>query len=1061
MKGFIKFFWTICLLFSLQAFTVSVTAQGIRVTGMVTEAGDPFPGITVIVKGTSNGTNTEGNGRYNITVPNQNSVLQFSYLGYVTQEVTVGNRTVIDVEMQESTFEIDEVVIVGYGVQRKASLTGSVASISASEIQNIPVSNLSNALSGKLAGVRIQSFTGSPGTASSLNIRSVGTWNNTDPLYVIDGVIRDKDAFNLLNPSDIENLSVLKDGASAAVYGSRAANGVVLVTTRKGRISKPVISVSSMIGQSRATKIPKAQSAYNQALLVNERYDAELRDRIENVERYGEPPFTWDPKAQSDYFTDDEVAFFKNHSWVWLNGDDGFLRNPIVTQHSLNVSGGNEFVRFFTGASYHYENGIFDNIDFNKYNIRGNIEANITKNLIASLNLNMDNQFRDRYNWEYENNGETLNDFFKGLLIKSQMCPAYINGKPIGLPYVEWHPGIQISGDAGYNRDKTQNYELTAALEYKLPFVKGLSLKLQFNRYNRYRFLKRTWLPYTMYNVNTIGGHGHIPDLDNPGLTNTRLRSDGNRLLQRTEMRVYYQLNGYVTYNRTFGKHDVGALFVYEQAEDTYDWMEARRNDYNDLTIDQLNAGGTASLTAPTGSGEEGGRLSYIGRLNYAFANKYIIEASFRYDASIRFAPTERWGFFPSASVAWRISEEGFFRDNVPLFNNLKFRAAIGMLGNDAVGGWQWARRYNYTSAGGQFYGVHATGINLTGINNPYLTWEKSKLYDGGFDATLLNNRLSMAANLFYRFTYDIMGNRTQVMPSSFGASMPAENYGEMSVKGYELEASWNDRVDEVRYYIKGNFGYARSKLLKWDEAANIRPYQSRIGLTRNNIALGSIATGIIRTQEELDAILAANPDYRIYGQRPRLGMMNYKDIRGPNGEEPDGIIDDNDREYIQKDVAPPINYGFGFGAIWKGVTLDLHFQGVGKYDVMVGGGVQSVQARIPETNLDFWTDHWTPSNPNASMPRPYNNQAGRNSTFWMKNGSYLRLKSLTVGYDVPKKVMSQIGIANLKVFFEGQNLLLLIDHIKWFDPEIGNQGNNSYCYPNTKSFTFGINLTI
>jgi TonB-linked SusC/RagA family outer membrane protein len=1017
--------------------TFSLYAQKI-ITGTVTDVYDePLSGVSVSVKGTSTGAVTDAQGTYRLNVP-ENATLVFSYIGYVTQEVAVNSQTTVSVKLAEDMQSMDEVVIVGYGVQKKMSLTGSVATVSAKEIQNIPVSNLTAALSGRLSGVSINQFTGSPGTSSSLSIRAKGTWNNADPLYVIDGVVRDKFAFDGLNANDVENISILKDGASAAVYGSRAANGVVLVSTRKGVIGKPVITYNGSIGVSSATKIPTTQNAYNQAVLINDRYDQEG-----NLS-----------KDDTRYFTPDELEYFKTHNWSWL---DESLRDPVVNHHSLNVAGGNERVRYFIGGSYHYETGIFDNINHQQYNLRGNIEANISKNLVASLNLNMDHRLMRRSEWRYDAGNNTQYDLFKALLMRTGQVPPYVNGLPVGLPFVEWHPLEIIAGSGGYDRKKYGNYDATLSLQYNIPGIEGLSVKVLYNQYNTYYFRKEFRLPYAKYKFQTTGGHGHILDLENPTVVGKEERNDGNMLQQRQEMGENYQLNGFITYDRTFGKHNISALFVYEQAEGTYDWFQAERQNYVTDIIDQLNAGGTTNAVFPTGSGSEDGRLSYIGRVNYGYDDKYLFEAAFRYDGSVKFAPDKRWGFFPSVSLAWRVSKENFFKNNVSFVNDLKLRGSIASLGNDAVGGWQWGQRYNMTN--GQQFGVTTTGIEAGAIPNPYITWEKSVSYEGGLDAAFLNNKIVLGFNGFYRHTYDILGSRLAAMPTTFGASMPSENYATIDTKGFELELTYNGNVGEVNYYAKGNLGYAVNKLIYQDEAENLRPYQSKIGLN-TDIADGFIATDIIRTQADLDALPEG---YTIFGSKPELGMLNYKDLRGPNSDEPDGVINDSDKTWIRKHTLPPVNYGFGVGGSWKNISLDLYFQGVGKYDVMLtgGSGSRGINARQVETNLDFWTDHWTINNPNASMPRVYNNQANNENTFWMKNGAYLRLKNIVLSYELPKKIIEKLKIGQFRIFLEGQNLFLLQDHVKWFDPELGNTGNNAYLYPITKTYSFGINLTL
>lgn len=1005
------------------------------VKGSVKDAkGAPIIGANIIVKGTTIGTISDMDGNFYLEVPEGGS-LQISYIGFNTQDISVLGQDNLTVTLGEDSEALDEVVVIGYGIQKKVNLTGSVASVNADEISDTPASNLSNALVGKMAGVLLTSTGGKPGASSDVTVRAKGTWNDTEPLYVIDGVIRDKFAFDGLDASEVESLSVLKDGASAAIYGARAANGVILVNTKKGKVGKPQIAYTGSIGISDATLIPKRQNAYEQARFINDNLDVE-----------GVSP------TDLNYFTEDELAYFKGHSYDWL---DEAWKQPIVTRHSLNVSGGNEQVRYFVGGNYFYETGSFDNLSFKKYNLRANLEANITKDLIASLGLNMDVRNDDKPYWEYDDDSDKMDNLYRGLLFRTGMVPPYVDGKPTGS-FVEWHPLVLLTGETGYNRKKYSNYEANISLQYNLPFVKGLSLKVLFNKYNRHTFIKQFNRPYDLYEFEMEGGHNHI-------ITNrvksVKTRDDGDFLLEKYDTQDSYQLNGYVTYANTFGKHDVGALFVYEQSEGTVDWFNAKRNYFISSAIDQLFAGNSDSKNSTVdGKGEETGRISYIGRLNYGYDNKYLVEASFRYDGSVNFAPKHRWGFFPSASLAWRVSEEKFFKEHIRFLDYLKLRGSVGLLGNDrivlededAVAGWQWMQRYNLVN--GAYFGSLSSGIESNVIPNVDITWEKSLTYNFGIDLATLDNRLSMTLDAFKRHTYDILGDRQQSIPATFGAQMPSENYAVIDAKGFELELGFKDKIgDDFSYYIKGNLGYATNKVIEKDEAENLRPYQSEVGYNTDR-KMGYIATGIIRTQADLDALPEG---YTIFGQKPELGMLNYKDIRGADSDTPDGIIDEYDQEWIMDHTSPPINYGISLGGSWKGFSLDVFLQGVAGHDVMIA--MRGCQARPQETNFDFWSDHWTPENIDAEFPRASRNAADYESTFWVRNGSFMRLKNLNLSYSLPKKVLSKLGIDRLKLFFTGNNLCLLQNKVKYYDPE----SSSIFDYPIMRSYSFGVNISL
>lgn len=1007
-----------------------------QITGIVTdEKGEPIIGANVVEKGTTNGTVTDVDGKFTLDVE-EKSVLLVSYIGYNQQNVSVSNKLSYAISLKENTEALDEIVVVGYGTQKKVNLTGSVATINSDDIKELPSSNLSNALSGRLAGVTFTQSTGKPGASASVSIRAEGTWNSTSPLYVIDGVVRDKFAFDGLDASEVENLSVLKDGASAAIYGSRAANGVIVVTTKKGKIGKPTISYSGSVGLSDATKIPEVLNGYDQAILIND------QNRVENV----------DP-SDMKYYTQDELDYlYANRNN--FNMLDEAWKQSLVTRHTVNVSGGNEAVRYFVGGSYFYENGTFKNLSYKKYNLRSNLEANITKDLVASLNINLDMRDDHKPFWKWDDDKETLNNLYRGLLQRASSAPPYIDGKPNGT-FIKWHPLEVVNGSTGYNKKKWSSYDATISLQYNVPFIEGLSLKVMYNKFDKHSFIKQFNRPYPLYTFETTGGHNHIcTDV----VKSVTIRNDGDYLYEKYNKDNSYQLNGIITYSNKFGKHDVGGMFIYEQSEGTLDWFDGQRNYYISSVVDQLFAGSSDTKNSSVnGKGEETGRLSYVGRVNYGYDEKYLFEASFRYDGSVNFAPNKRWGFFPSASAAWRISEESFFKNNVRFVDYMKIRASVGLLGNDAIvledktaiSGWQWQQSYNIVD--GAYFGGLSSGLVAGVLPNPNITWEKSVSYNGGLDAQLFKNKLSLNADFFFRHTYDILGDRLASLPTTFGANMPSENYAVMDSKGFEIEVGYQDRIgSDFQYWVKGNLGYAKNKIIEKDEAENLRAYKTTVGLNSNR-KMGYVATDIIRTQEDLDAL----PDgYLIFGAKPELGMLNYKDIRGAESDEPDGKVDENDQEWIINYTTPPINYGFSLGGTWKGFGLELFFQGVAGSKRLID--VRSTDWAQEEAPFAFWKDHWTPENPDAAFPRVSRHNAGQESTFWVRDASFLRLKNVNLSYTFPKSITSKLKIEQLKLFLTGTNLCLLQNKIKYYDPE-----NSSITdYPNMRNYSFGVNLS-
>jgi TonB-linked SusC/RagA family outer membrane protein len=1028
----------------------SVAFAQTKVSGKVVDAdGVAVVSASINEKGTVNGVVTDNAGNFSITVRGNDAVLQISYVGYATQEIVVGSQTEINVTLLDDAQALDEVVVVGYGTQKKASLTGSVATLKVDELLSVPASNLSNALGGRLSGVYISGGSGGrPGNSSAITIRARGSWNNTDPLYVIDGVVRDKFAFDGIDASDIESFSVLKDAASSAIYGSRSANGVILVTTKKGKEGKPVITYNGSYGLSDPTRIPTMQNAYEHATFINDGL------RVSGAD-----------SSNAGWFTDDELEYYKTHSYNWI---DEAWRNPMLTQHSVTVSGGNQHVRYFIGGSEYYETGGFDNMNFNKYTLRGNIEANITKNLIASLNLNLDNRKDHKPFWENDKNRDGMDDTWSSFLtLTSAFFPPYINGLPVratpGLAQTSHIMEIVNRGGEVYNNRKYTNQEANISLQYNMESVKGLSFKVLYSLYNRQQFTKRFNIPHTLYVFKTTGEHNHIVTNEPTGETWTRT-ADGNLLHEKYDRSENYQFNAFINYDRTFGKHSVNAAFIYEQAEGTTDWFEASTKNFINAAIDQFPAGSknTADFGV-NGNGTEDGRQSYVGRIHYGYDDKYLVDVSARYDGSVKFAPDHRWGFFPSASAAWVISKENFFKENISFINFLKLKGGVALLGNDAVGGWQWMSTYAFEN--GAIYGGAASGLNAGVIANPEITWEKSLSYDGGLDLAFLNNRLTASLNLFYKHTYDILGSRNKILPTTFGGKMPAENYGVVDSRGYEIELAYTDRIgDDFSWRIGGNVSYATNKIVEIDEAENIRPYQSQKGLNNDRL-MGYVYSDIIRTEADLNALPEG---YTINGDTPQLGLLNYKDIRGVTDDAPDGKITGDDKDWIIDHTLPPISYGIYLGAEWKNLALEVLLLGFAGHDVLYEQRKVSGGANFK--NYAFWNDHWTPENPNAKYPRAESSRYMWGdmdaSSFWVKNGSFLRVKNINLSYSLPKSFLSKINVSQVKVLLTATNPFLLIDHIKDFDPELGiNNGvevgnGNITRYPPMKSISLGLNFS-
>lgn len=1049
-SGFSLSFRTAVLVMAL-CWTSLLHAANIQVKGSVTdESGEPLIGVSVVVEGSKLGVATDIDGKYTISAP-QGKSLKFSYVGFNTETKAVA--PVVNVVMTSALEQLDEVVVVGYGVQKKGSVTGSVTSVDAKAIQDIPTGNLATSLAGRLSGVMISSTTGKPGAGSTLSIRAKGTTNDSSPLYVIDGVIRNQEAFESLDASEVENISVLKDGASAAVYGSRAANGVVLITTRKGSDSKPVISYTGTVGWESPTKNPEMMNAYDQAMFLNaNKMQGWIYDKNSDPKQ--------DPRNLKTWYTDDELEYFKTVNYSWL---DEMWKDPFTTRHNLNVSGGNDRVRYFIGGSYYYATGAFDNLKYNKTNFRASIDANITKDLVVGLNMGTDVRHDIKPHWKSDGGRDNMDNLYSSILKRAKNNPFYINGLPVKANGLEQHPLTQISEQAGRDTRKWNNTNINAFAEYSAPFLKGLKFRMQYakNIYNR--ISKEVTLPYTLYTFETAGTNGHYIDPSaNPAITGTDVRGGENFVKKEAALYQEYQFNFFVNFNRKFNeRHDVGAVLVYEQAEGEQERFDALRNGLLTWSMPEFHAASSDATQSVVGAGtvSETGRQSLVGRVNYSYMDKYLLELAGRYDGSTKFAPENRWGFFPSVSAGWRISSEPFWKDNIgPWFDYFKLRGSVASLGNDAVGGWDWMAKYNITT--GAVFGTQSYGVSPGTLPNRALTWEKSNSYNVGFDGRLFTH-LNFNVEYFYRHTYDILTTGTATVPTTFGASLPKENCATIDSRGFEVELAWNGKIDKVNYWIKGNFGYAKSWWVDKPEASNLAAYKSEIGQGLSRV-WGFDCVGMLRSQEDVDRVNAENrekfgKDLLIKGTKLVPGMLLYRDVRGVNSDEPDGQITDEDMVVVIENELAPITYGFTLGARWKGFTFDMFFEGLAGHQRMIDE--RSPGVKDWTGTFAFWNDFWSEENPNASMPFTLTKTNNQKSSFWVRNASFLRCKNVNLSYDLPKSVVKAMKMERARVFVNGTNLFLLEDHLKIADPEVHKDHLSSY--PIMRNVSLGLNLTL
>lgn len=1013
----------------------TVVSQKRLVTGVVLDSqGEPVVGANVFEKGEkTNGTITDISGKFSLNV-SDNATLVVSFVGFKNQEIAVKGRDKIDIRLADDSELLDEVVVVGYMTQKKGLVTGAVSSMKMDEkLNTLPTTSAGNILVGKLAGVSVSTPNGLPGAAPSISIRTGSSWNDQNVTYVIDGVVRGGGDFNNLSPNEIEDITVLKDAASAAIYGSRSAGGVIIVTTKKGTRGKPVFNYSYGYSIDTRTK------------------NSDLTSGVEAAELYGRINGEADPAGWA--WSQEEIDHIRtiNNGWGY-DQLDAVWRNPVTQTHNFSVNGGSEKVRYFGAASYVKQEGFLKPYTYDKYNIRMNVTADITKDLEVFAGLAVYNTFQGNAVFE---NAEAN---YGKLRVWQPDQPVYTDsGKHIDFGWIA-NNGASVDGKGGYNKSQMLKPQAVISATYKAPFLKGLSAKISYSRSWVHDLNKIYYTNYDLYQVKKSGTHNHIFSTKDEDIIGTRKTTwVGKDYIQRkSSWSGDKQFNVQLSYENVFNNlHRVSGTLVTEWYEGDGASVHGGRETFPVYMTDQFWA--ASSARADTwGGGDtdwQSGRFSYIGQFSYSYADKYLLSFSFREDGSMNFAPSQRWGFFPAGSLGWVISEESFFNKSAIQF--LKLRASVGLTGNDSVGGWQWQE--SYKSGSSAYFGSSpskSVGITYGSVVNPNLTWEKALSYNVGADVNFLNH-WTVSADYWYRNSYDILGSRQNTLPNSFSLTMPAENYGEIHAQGFDLQLGYHGNNKDFSYYGNLTMSYGWNKTIKQDYAENARWIDIPVGKSRSYIT-GWEFDKIIRTQEELDAFKAEHPNYQHNGLSPELGMMVFKDLSGPDGK-PDGIINDWDK-VILKNSNNPVIYGLNLGGSWKGLSVDMMFSGqlgVDKWATDLAGGVEWNRMW-----KKWYNDSWTPENQNATLPKRISSNNAKTyetaSSYWLKDASFMRLKYLTVSYDLPKNQFYNKLFDNVRFFVTGTNLFVLSSFNKnYYDPEIGN-GN---AFPILRSVNLGVDV--
>ncbi len=1044
-RYFLKNGILLLLLFS-SSFAFGQNQNLKSISGNITDPdGNPLVGATIRVKSTTIGTTSDNNGNYAIKVPESNTVLVYSSIGYETQEVYIKERSIINIQMKRQNNSLAEMVVVGYGSQKKANLTGSVATVDMKQIENIPVSDLSSALrySDKLPGVHVSGGESRPGEAARIVIRNPpeGAKNGGDngPVYVIDDVVRTQQDFNLLDPSQIESISIVKD-ATAAIYGARAAQGVIIVTTKRGHIGKPSISYSGSYGSSDATYFPTMMNGYQQATYMNDMLDTR---GIAST----------DPS----YYTPDELAYFKKYNYNWL---DMAWKPAQTTRHSLSVSGGSDRATYFAGASYYWGDGNLDKIDYKKWNFQASTHINVAEHV--KVNLSVSGAVDNRKWFFLKQGGENTEQDVTNLLQTPQFVPPYVRGLPVDLPAgVNRSEGLhffEAQSLDNYTLSKTMQLNVNGSLEYDAPFLPGLKAKVVFNKNYNNGWGKQYGLYYNMYQFSMLGEHKHIYGGD---VIKTVRAKNGDRVRINPDYSDAYQFNVNLSYDRQFGKHHISILALVEQSESYYETVRAMKEGVANVGVDYMRAA-FGEMTNDN-SASEAGTLSYAGRVNYNYSDKYIAEFDWRYDASTKFGPGYRWGFFPALSAAWIISKENFFSDD-SFIDFLKLRASAGRTGRDRTGNWDWMQRYTLQQGGhGAVFGGNSdrtVGMKLEKLPNAKVRWDNIDQFDVGINAVTLNNRLSIDVDGYYNHGYDLLANLQSSAPFTIGSQMPAENYDITNTMGAEVTLSWNGKIgNEISYNIVTGIGYDNSRIIKYDVSpGDIGTWRDLTGTySRNRGTEAFVYEGMFRSQEEVDNFLKDHPDYTIFGQKPQPGMLYYKDIRGPKQEDgtyaaPDGKITDDDKTWVLPKRG--FNKGLSFGLRWRGLQLHV------KTSLSIGNEefISSAARKQSSTRSNkpaFWANHWTLENTNAVYPAPWwHDDYEALSAFWIRDASAFRVNLINLSYSLPDAWTNKLGLNRCNLYMVATNPFFIQKNKDLLAYSLTS-------YPTLKTFSFGINLNL
>jgi len=989
------------------------------VSGKVTDqTGASVPGASVVIKGTTTGVITDNNGNYSLTNIPANAILQFSFVGMKMQEVKVGTQTSVNVSLTEESIGLEEVVAIGYGVQKRVNLTGSIATVDKKNLENRPITNSTMALQGA-TGVYVNQTSGRPGAdAGTIRIRGIGTMSDANPLVLVDGIEYD---LRDVNPSDIESISILKDAASSAIYGNRAANGVVLIKTKTGQKGSLKVDYNTYIGSQSIMQVP--DNIVTNAVEYMEGKNRALTNEGKPIE-YAQTLLD-DYKAGVTAGTDP----WKYANTNWMNV---MFKNAPIQEHNLRFSGGSERTIFSASLGYLDQDGILLNTYAKKYSININLASEVTKSVKIGANL-MSNY------WINTESGYTTNDgngegglmglIYRGLPMQAPLAKdgTYAD-QWVRVPGHNFFRNPYALAYEGSHTNKSQRTLASVYIEFKLPFNILYKVTGSANLYFMNEKFANPVINLTNTSTGVISPMGNIP-----------ARGVIQRNFNNLNLTNFHTLN----WSKGIGDNALSALLGFSIETFESSNFSAQNQGYLGNELTELSAGSTNPLVS--GTSAKSSLMSYFGRVNYGYKSKYLFEGNFRYDGSSRFSKGNQWGLFPSVSVGWRINEEGFMKD-IKQISNLKFRASWGQLGNQMIA------LFSYVDAVsiGQNYNFNNTvvsGAAITSVSDPKISWETTTMTNIGLDGGLFNNSLTFGIDVFNNLTTGIL--RQIQIPAQVGnLGGPFKNIGSVSNKGFEISGQYSNRIGQVKYNLGGNLMRVKNNV----ENLNGQIYYTGNRITKEGDPIDSFfgleAIGIFKSVEEV----ASSP---VQNSITRPGDLKFKDLDGNK------IIDNNDRKVIGS-VIPSYTYGFNLGVEYKNFELTAFFQGVSGLNTIYTGNLSKPYNNGAGVTRNWLTDSWTPENPDAKLPilttgsgNPFNFQT---SSFWVSNASYLRMKNIQLSYNFPVNLIKHVGLNSLKIYANALNYLTF-SKFKLTDPErlLTKDGVD---YPNAKTLTLGVNLS-